>query len=66
VPEPSSTNSAAFVSVALEDRALGPRRVVLGQIADAVEQCGAARVVEVLGGEFLEWAREAVEDVVGQ
>ena len=50
----------------LEDRALGARRVVLGQLADPVEQLGAARVVEVLGRQFLERAREAVEHVLGE
>ena len=50
----------------LEDRALGARRVVLGQLADAVEELGAAGVVEVLGRQLLERPREAVEDVVGQ
>ena len=72
VPEPSSTSSTAPVSSAisagarLEDRALGARRVVLGQLADAVEQLGAARVVEVLGRQLLERPREPVEHVVGE
>ena len=51
---------------ALEDRPLGARRVVLGQLADLVEQLGAARVVEVLGRQLLERPGEAVEDVVGE
>ena len=50
----------------LEDRALGARRVVLGQLADAVEELGAARVVEVLGRQLLERPGQAVEHVVGQ
>ena len=50
----------------LEDRALGARGVVLGQLADPVEQLGAARVVEVLGRQFLERPREAVEHVLGE
>ncbi len=50
----------------LEDRALGARGVVLGQLADLVEQVGAAGVVEVLGRQLLERAREAVEHVVGE
>ena len=45
-----------LVGRALEDRALGARRVVLGQLADAVEQLGSARVVEVLGRQLLERA----------
>src|SRR5205807_4854026 len=49
---------------ALEDRALRARRVVLGKLGDAVEQLRAARVVEVLGWQFLERAREAVARVV--
>ena len=72
VPEPSSTSSAASVSaassarVALEDRTLGAGRVVLGQLADPVEQLGAAGVVEVLGRQFLERTRETVEHIVGE
>ena len=50
----------------LQDRPLAARRVVLGQVADLVEQLGADRVVEVLGRQLLERARQAVEDVVGQ
>ena len=50
----------------LEDRALGPRRVVLGQLADAVEELRAAGVVEVLGRELLERPGQAVEHVLGQ
>ena len=49
-----------------EDRALGARRVVLGQLADPVEQLRADRVVEVLGRQLLERARQPVEDVVGE
>ena len=72
VPEPSSTSSAAPVSATislgarLEDRALGARRVVLGQLADPVEQLGAAGVVEVLGRQLLERPGEPVEHVVGE
>jgi hypothetical protein len=54
------------VGARLEDRALGAGRVVLGQLADPVEQRGAARVVEVLGRQLLGGAGEAVEDVVGE
>ena len=50
----------------LEDRALGARLVVLGELADPVEQLGAARVVEVLRRQLLERSREAVEDVLGK
>ena len=59
---------AATISAAcaLEDRALGARRVVLGQLADAVEQLRAARVVEVLGRQLLERPRQPVEHVVGE
>ena len=49
-----------------EDRPLGAGRVVLGQLADAVEQRGAGRVVEVLGRQLLERPRQAVEHVVGE
>ncbi len=50
----------------LEDRPLGAGRVVLGQLADAVEQLRPARVVEVLRRQLLERPREAVEHVLGQ
>ncbi len=50
----------------LQDRLLGARRVVLGQLADAVEQLGAARVVEMFGRKLLERPGEAVEHVVGE
>ena len=49
-----------------EDRALAARGVVLRQLADLVEQPRAAGVVEVLGGQLLERAREAVQHVLGQ
>ena len=49
-----------------EDRALGARLVVLGELADALEQLRAARVVEVLRRQLLERAREPVEDVLGE
>ena len=49
---------------ALEDRALGARRVVLGELADLLEQLGAAGVVEVLGRELLELASQALADVL--
>ena len=49
-----------------EDRALRPRRVVLGQLADAIEEFGAAGVVEVLGRQLLERLGEPVEHVVGE
>ena len=72
MPEPSSTISRGARELRDvrrardEDRALGARRVVLGQLADAVEQLGAARVVEVLRRQLLERPREAVEHVVGE
>ena len=50
----------------LEDRHLRPGRVVLGQVADPLEQRRAARVVEVLGRDLLERPGEAVEHVVGE
>jgi hypothetical protein len=50
----------------VQDRELGPSRVVLGQLGDPLEQLGAARVVQVLGRQFLERTRETVEDVLGQ
>jgi hypothetical protein len=49
-----------------QDRRLGARRVVLGQLADGLEQLRAARVVEVLGRDLLERLGEAVQRVVGQ
>ena len=49
-----------------EDRPLRARRVVLRQLADAVEQLGAAGVIEVLGGELLERPGEAVQHIVGE
>jgi hypothetical protein len=51
---------------ALEDRQLGPRRVILGQLADLLKQLRPPRVVEVLRRRLLERAREAVEHVVGE
>jgi hypothetical protein len=54
------------VGVVPQDRALGPGRVVLREVADAVEQLRAAGVVEVLGRQLLERTGQAVEDVVGQ
>jgi hypothetical protein len=60
----SARQPRELVGLVLENRALGARRVVLGQLADAVEQLGAARVVEVLRRQFLERPREAVEHVV--
>ncbi len=50
----------------VEDPALGAGRVVLGQLADSVEQLGAAGVVEVLGGQFLEGPGQPVEHVLGE
>jgi hypothetical protein len=49
-----------------QDLHLGPRRVVLGQLADQLEQLRAARVVEMLWRQFLERAGESVQHVVGQ
>jgi hypothetical protein len=49
-----------------QDRRLGAGRVVLGELADALEQLGAAGVVEVLGRDLLERLGEAVEHVIGQ
>ena len=63
---PRRCSSTISLGACLEDRALGARRVVLGQVADAVEQLRAAGVVEVLGRQLLERAREPVEHVVGQ
>ncbi len=48
-----------------EDRALGPRRVVLRQLADPLEQLGPARVVEVLRRQLLERPGQPVEHVLG-
>jgi hypothetical protein len=55
-----------LVGDALEDRPLGAGRVVLGQLADPVEQHRAARVVEVLWRQLLERAGQAVASVVGE
>src|SRR3954452_8042563 len=82
VPEPSSTISAApsaaladpraaelgarLRAPRLEDRPLGARGVVLGELGDPVEQLAPARVVEVLGLDLLERTRQPVEDVVGE
>ena len=52
--------------VGLEDRPLGARRVVLGELADLVEQLRAARVVEVLRRQLLERLGQPVEHVVGE
>ena len=51
--------------MAVEDLALAARRVVLRQRGDPVEQHGAALVVEELGRQLLQRAREAVAHVVG-
>ena len=50
----------------LEDPPLRAGRVVLRQLRDALEQLGAVRVVEVLGGQLLGGPREPVEDVLGE
>jgi hypothetical protein len=55
-----------LLSPLFEDRPLGARRVVLGQLADPVEQLGAAGVIEVLWRQLLEGACEAVEHVLGE
>ena len=65
-PDPSSTSSVALVSSMLQNLAFGPRGVVLGLLADPLEQLGAPGVVEMLRRELLERAREPVEDVVGE
>jgi hypothetical protein len=49
-----------------ENPPLGARRVVLGKLADAVEEPRTDFVVEVLGWKFLERPRQAVEDIVSQ
>ncbi len=49
-----------------EDRALGAGLVVRRQLADLVEQLGAAGVVEVLRRQLLEGAGEPVQDVLGE
>jgi len=49
-----------------EDRALGPGRVVLGQLADAVKQRRAARVVEVLGRQRALLSGEPGPDIGGE
>jgi len=54
------------VGVHLEDQPLRARLVVLGQLADVVEELRAARIVEVLGRQLLQRAGEPVEDVVGE
>jgi hypothetical protein len=54
------------VGVRFEDQPLRARLVVLGQLADRVEQLRAARIVEVLGRQLLQRAGEPVEDVVGE
>jgi hypothetical protein len=51
---------------AVQDHPLAARRVVLGELRDAVEQLGAALVVEVLRRQLLELAGEPVADVVGE
>src|SRR5262249_52641463 len=50
-----------LVDMALHDRDLGARRVVLGQLADRLEQLRAAPVVEVLRGDRLARRRQAGE-----
>src|SRR3954470_19115139 len=50
----------------LEDRPFGPRRVVLGQLADLIEQLRPTAVVEVLGRQLLERLGQAVENIVGK
>jgi hypothetical protein len=49
-----------------EDRPLRAGRIVLGQLADPLEQLRAARVVEVLGRQLLERPSQSVEDVLGE
>lgn len=51
--------------VAVEDRPLAPRRVVLGLLGDSVEELGPAVVVEVLRRQLLRRALEAGADVGG-
>ena len=46
-----------------EDRALGPGRVVLGQLGDLLEELRAALVVEVLRRQLLRLGGEAGADV---
>ena len=55
-----------LIGLRVQDGLLGAGRVVLGQLADALEQLRASGVVEVLGRELLERPREPVEHVVGQ
>ena len=53
-------------AVALHDPDLGAGRVVLVELADTLEQRGAARVVEVLAGEALWRLRQPLEPVAEQ
>ena len=71
-PEPSSISVRGASrrrtdpgGVALEDRALGAGRVVLGELGDRLEQLRAALVVEVARGELLEGLRETGPHVRG-
>ena len=64
---PGSRGAPAAATISAErvgeDRALGPGRVVLGQLGDLLEELRAALVVEVLRRQLLRRRREAGADV---
>ena len=55
-----------LVRDALEQGLLGPRRVVLGQVADGIEQARAVIVVEVLRRQALGHPRQTLIDVAAE
>ena len=55
-----------LVGAFAQDLELGAGRVVLGELGDLLEQLRAAGIVEVLGRQFLERAREPGEDVAAE
>ncbi len=61
-PRPEALRHVARVRA--HDRDLGARRIVLGQLADRVEQRAARLVVEILGRQRLLRPRQAVQHVV--
>ena len=52
--------------VALEDRQLGARQIILVELADLVEERRAAFIVKVLAGDVLLGPAQAVEHVVAE
>ena len=52
--------------VRIEDRSFRPRRIVLGQPRDLLEQLAAARVVEEAAGQGLARPRQPIQDGAGK